>query len=209
VWAADLVDGRRVVVRQPASEDEFRILQIAPLAPKPLLYSGDALVMTRVDGEPDFESPDVKQMAQQLLRIHRIPPPDFLPRQSPATNPPALLHGDYWPGNILWQDGQITAIIDWEDAQVGDPLSDVANARLEILFFCGEAAMHSFTQHYQAASDSTFDMLPFWDMVAAYRAHRTMQAWGLDSETRARIRQRLDWFTEQAMRVLVSPGKMW
>ena len=27
-------------------------------------------------------------------------------------NDPGLLHGDYWPGNILWRDGQLAAVID-------------------------------------------------------------------------------------------------
>jgi aminoglycoside phosphotransferase (APT) family kinase protein len=36
-------------------------------------------------------------------------------------NPSVLLHGDYWPGNILWRDGTIEAVVDWEEAQFGDP----------------------------------------------------------------------------------------
>src|SRR5215472_4832781 len=50
----------------------------------------------------------------------------------PRCNPPVLLHGDFWPGNVLWKDGQFVAIIDWEEAALGDPLADVANCRLEI-----------------------------------------------------------------------------
>ena len=46
----------------------------------------------------------------------------------PRPNPPALLHGDYWPGNILWKDGRLAAVIDWEDACLGDPLVDLAMA---------------------------------------------------------------------------------
>jgi aminoglycoside phosphotransferase (APT) family kinase protein len=34
---------------------------------------------------------------------------------------------------VLWRDGRIVAVIDWEDAQVGDPLADLANTRLELL----------------------------------------------------------------------------
>ena len=40
----------------------------------------------------------------------------------PQRNSPALLHGDYWPGNVVWQGGRIAAVIDWEDTAVGDPL---------------------------------------------------------------------------------------
>jgi aminoglycoside phosphotransferase (APT) family kinase protein len=50
---------------------------------------------------------------------------------------PTLLHGDYWPGNILWRDGRLVAILDWEDAAFGDPLADLANSRLEVLWAFG------------------------------------------------------------------------
>ena len=42
---------------------------------------------------------------------------------------PGLLHGDFWPENLLWRDGSIAAVLDWEDAALGDPLSDVACCR--------------------------------------------------------------------------------
>src|SRR5260370_15637127 len=37
----------------------------------------------------------------------------------PQWNTSVLLHGDFWPGNILWRDGQLVAVIDWEDAALG------------------------------------------------------------------------------------------
>jgi len=68
-----------------------------------------------------------------------------------ATNNIALLHGDFWPGNILWKDGQIAAVIDWEDALLGDPLADLANARLEVLWAFGvEARMRKRHQGFIA-----------------------------------------------------------
>ncbi len=63
----------------------------------------------------------------------------------PRSNPDVLLHGDFWPGNLLWKEGGLVAVIDWEDAALGDPLADVANARLEILWAFGDgsdAAVH-------------------------------------------------------------------
>lgn len=45
----------------------------------------------------------------------------------------------------MWRDGQLAAVIDWEDAQLGDPLADVANARLEILWAFGIEAMLRFS----------------------------------------------------------------
>ena len=52
-------------------------------------------------------------------------------------NPDVLLHGDYWPGNIICQDGRITGIIDWEAAKTGDPLADLAVSRTEVLWAFG------------------------------------------------------------------------
>jgi thiamine kinase-like enzyme len=59
----------------------------------------------------------------------------------PRVNQAALLHGDFWPGNILWKNGRLTAVIDWEDAALGDPVADFANSRLEILWAYGRKAM--------------------------------------------------------------------
>jgi aminoglycoside phosphotransferase (APT) family kinase protein len=59
-----------------------------------------------------------------------------------------LLHGDFWPGNVLWQDGEIVGVIDWEDASLGDPLADVGITRLELLWAFGRQAMTSFTEHH-------------------------------------------------------------
>src|SRR5258707_1967592 len=42
----------------------------------------------------------------------------------PQRNPSVLLHGDFWPGNILWRHGQIVALIVWAVAAVGDPVGE-------------------------------------------------------------------------------------
>ncbi|MEZ5481564.1 MAG: phosphotransferase family protein [Porticoccaceae bacterium] len=38
----------------------------------------------------------------------------------------SLVHGDLRPGNFLYQGDQITAILDWEMAHIGDPAEDIA-----------------------------------------------------------------------------------
>ncbi len=37
-----------------------------------------------------------------------------------------LCHGDVGPGNFLFADGEVTALLDWEFAHVGDPMDDLA-----------------------------------------------------------------------------------
>jgi len=91
-----------------------------------------------------------------------------------------ILHGDYWPGNTLWRNGRLVAVIDWEDAAIGDPLADLGNARLEILMHYGEAAMNEFTCQYSALwPDTDLTALPYWDLYAALRPTGQMDGWGL------------------------------
>ncbi len=85
-------------------------------------------------------------------------------------NAPVLLHGDYWPGNMLWQEGQLAAVIDWEDAVIGDPLADLGNSRLEILWAFGMDAMQQFTAHYKSMMPVLdYSNLPYWDLYMAIR----------------------------------------
>jgi aminoglycoside phosphotransferase (APT) family kinase protein len=79
----------------------------------------------------------------------------------PQTDEPVLLHGDFWPGNVIWREGRVAAVIDWEAAKRGDPLSDIANARLDILWAFGVDAMQEFTAHYAAMTSADLATLPY------------------------------------------------
>lgn len=155
-----------------------------------------------------------------------LPPPERryrpLLHQSPTDEPPrtkllrallattwpplqhnrsVLLHGDFWPGNIIWRNGQLTAIIDWEDAACGDPLADIANTRLELLWADGEATMEVFTTQYGAYNPIDMTNLPAWDLCVALRAAANLAGWGLAPLVETEMRQRLDRFTDAALRL--------
>jgi aminoglycoside phosphotransferase len=58
-----------------------------------------------------------------LLRLST----DWLERNVPEYDGPVVLvQGDTGPGNFLYADGQVTAVVDWELAHWGDPMDDVA-----------------------------------------------------------------------------------
>ncbi len=127
-----------------------------------------------------------------------------------AQNKKALLHGDYWPGNSLWQNGELTAVIDWEDAMLGDPVIDLARSRSEIAWIFGLEAVTSFTQHYQQQMTLDLSALPFWDLCAALRQIRllgddlTSSAdyfvdYGRTDITPQSIRQNLNSFIDHAL----------
>ena len=45
--------------------------------------------------------------------------------QMPAERAPTLVHGDYHYGNMLFSGHQVVAVLDWEIAQIGQPLMDL------------------------------------------------------------------------------------
>jgi aminoglycoside phosphotransferase (APT) family kinase protein len=54
---------------------------------------------------------------------------DILVAQIPEQGTPRIVHGDYGPHNALFEKtGEISAVLDWEMATLGDPLADFAYA---------------------------------------------------------------------------------
>jgi len=45
---------------------------------------------------------------------------------APRTRRWSICHGDYKPDNVLHEDGEILAVIDWERARIGDPMADLS-----------------------------------------------------------------------------------
>jgi aminoglycoside phosphotransferase (APT) family kinase protein len=114
-----------------------------------------------------------------------------------------LLHGDFWPGNTLWKEGRLVAVIDWEDAAIGDPLADVANARLELLWALGIDAMEAFTRSYASIATAVdITDLPYWDLWADLRLAGRTSEWGLDATTEKAMRAGHEAFVAQALRQL-------
>ncbi len=120
----------------------------------------------------------------------------------PQANPNVLLHGDYWPGNLLWRDGELAAVIDWEDAHTGDPLADLGNSRLEFLWAFGPEAMAAFTSAYLAQAKIDTSNLPAWDLWAALRPCGKLGTWGLEPDDERRMRDQHAWFVDQALAAL-------
>ena len=59
---------------------------------------------------------------------------------APRSGPPAIVHGDTKLSNLMWQDGKISAMLDWEMALNGEPLAD-----LGYMLYGFESAWHGAT----------------------------------------------------------------
>jgi aminoglycoside phosphotransferase (APT) family kinase protein len=120
------------------------------------------------DRPPDPNSPLDEE------RIHAALEPFW---DRPAVNRAVLLHGDLWPGNLLWKDGDLSAVVDWEDAEIGDPLADLAICRLDSLLIFGRPALDAFTERYLSITRANTRHLPYWDLCAALRAAPAIAIW--------------------------------
>lgn len=64
-------------------------------------------------------SPDKSWLAQgEAVR-------DLLLERPPPETPMGLIHGDYQPGNVLYDDGKLVGVVDWELAGIGGQLLDI------------------------------------------------------------------------------------
>ena len=138
--------------------------------------------------DPDVVSTDERELLELLEPCWPLP----------RDNTPVVLHGDYWPGNTLWKDGRLTAIIDWEDARRGDPLFDVSNARFEILMLFGPEIMNAFTRRYESLNPVDFGCLPWWDLYTALRVVNKLGFLATAERDETLIRSDHRWFVEQA-----------
>jgi len=117
------------------------------------------------------EGPGYLEITRDVLPAAFGPAFDALQQRWPpaGNNCARLLHGDLWPGNLLWVEGRLTAVVDWEDATVGDPLADVAIARTDLSWSFGFEAVDRFTQTYAALTGFDLSALPLWDLRATLR----------------------------------------
>ncbi len=115
-----------------------------------------------------------------------------------------LLHGDFWPGNILWKDNHIAAVIDWEDAAIGTAVSDLAVSRVEIMTMYGEQAMETFTRHYLSQASLDLADLPLWEVYVGFSALATMHSWGLTPEVETKRRVDTTSFVNRAAQALIA-----
>lgn len=111
----------------------------------------------------------------------------------------SLLHGDFWASNILWRDAQLAAVIDWEDAMLGNPLADLGDTRITTLWAHGQTAMNKFTEYYKKLMPHLdYSQLPYWDLCAALRPISQFSDWASDYHEPT-MRQDHQWFVEQAL----------
>lgn len=91
----------------------------------------------------------------------------------PAAAKPAIVHGDYRSGNFLFtEDGQISAILDWEMCHIGDPVEDIAWAVDPFWPMTRHLPLSDGLAIWEAASGMRVDRdaLEWWRLFSAVKA---------------------------------------
>jgi aminoglycoside phosphotransferase (APT) family kinase protein len=161
--------------------------------------------------------PDQRVYVERALQPDRRPSGDPLhvavwdtalarwSRVAAGTQRLAVLHGDYWPGNLLWRRERLVGIVDWEQPRLGDPTKDVATCRGDLSILFGLRAADAFLQAYLNAGGSV-DNLAFWDVLISTWAVREINGWakvypllGRPDLTPALAEQRIREFAARAL----------
>jgi aminoglycoside phosphotransferase (APT) family kinase protein len=108
----------------------------------------------------------------------------WLCRHAPASRRTVLVHADFKAGNVLLAGTEITALLDWELAHLGDPLEDLGwvtqPLREREHLIAGGWERDQLVAHYVAATGFDVDpeALHWWQTFATFRT-AVMQVSGL------------------------------
>ena len=74
-------------------------------------------------------------------------------------------HGDFHPGNVLWQRGRISGIVDWSAAGLGARWSELAYCRADVCLLLGPDVADRLGDAYSAIVGATSDDLAVYDLI--------------------------------------------
>lgn len=93
----------------------------------------------------------------------------------PAPGPVRLVHGDFRPANVLVDEGEVVALLDWELAHLGDPHDDLGWYTCSVYrrehFLDGRWSPADFLNSWSEGSGLDIDpaRLHFWQVMSAFR----------------------------------------
>lgn len=185
------------------------------------------ILTTLLPGTASITPRDPHDFAGQLGRVlarlhqHRTSPglPDVLPAPPPQQHlfpdapideqhriwdrlrsaPRVLTHYDFWSGNTVWHNGQLTGVVDWSGAGLAPRGFDVSWARLDLVLLYDPTIAEVFTSAYCDAANHVVPDLHFWDVYVVANADPNIESWAPNYQSLGRtdlsatvLRRRLD-----------------
>jgi aminoglycoside phosphotransferase (APT) family kinase protein len=106
---------------------------------------------------------------------------ELLRASSPSDGRLALCQGDPNPFNYLFRDGRVVAVVDWEQARISDPRSDVAQlvalSHLRGAAPFGQVRENPFVQLYQAATGVPLEGLELFRALWLFQLGVVFHGW--------------------------------
>ncbi|WP_231920087.1 aminoglycoside phosphotransferase family protein [Microlunatus soli] len=136
------------------------------------------------------------QRADEMTRQHGVPATD-----------PVFVHGDAWPGNMLFEGDSCTALIDWKTAGIGDPGVDLSGFRLQMAIQYGPDAPDEVLRGWQEQAGRDAGSVSYWDAIAALNTPTELSGFpgfGADGSRldATAVTQRRDEFLQTALNAL-------
>jgi len=161
-----------------------------------------------IEGE-DFAGMRRGQGASDLLRAAET----AVAAARPESDRPGLVHGDLWYGNTLWDNDQLTAVLDWDCAGVGPAGIDLGSLRCDAAWSYGVEAAEHILSGWETQAGRPAIAVPYWDAVAALASPpdmgwfpKEMADHGRPDLTRAVMLERRDAFLDAALSELSLRG---
>jgi aminoglycoside phosphotransferase (APT) family kinase protein len=123
---------------------------------------------------------------------------------APPPAPAVLLHRDYHPVNLLWEEERISGVVDWINACMGPRDVDVAHCRLNLALMYGMDAADAFLDTYRHYVPG-YRHDPYWDVDDAMSApfhvlpYAPWAEFGLTGLTAEILQRRLEDFVQAAL----------
>jgi len=137
-----------------------------------------------------------------LIKHVSQPEPDYVP---------CLIHRDYHPTNVLWDEKQqrVLSIVDWVSGCIGPAGVDIGHCRSNLVQLYGLQASNAFLEAYIQATPS-FHYDPYWDIcclldmthygpVEVYEGWTLLGFQGLSAEV---IQQRIEQYVEDLVQLV-------
>ena len=165
------------------------------------------LLISWLDGQADITPADPEtwaaELGQALATVHAMPPDRLAALPSVFDSggglqsmlggtlatwvrsrwpeiialPELLTHGDYWSGNVVWRDEEITGIVDWSGGARGPRGLDVSWCRLDLVLLFEERIADVFFAAYEERTGRIAHDTVLWDGWALADSHDVVESW--------------------------------
>lgn len=169
--------------------------------------SASWVLISRLPGHADIQPSNPRlfatELGQTLARLHRTPPcqksglNDVHDRfggsmrrlSGPATehvidawndiltSPRVLTHYDFQSGNVLWEHGTLSGVVDWAGAVLGPSGFDIGWARFDLFLLYDEQLADLYLDAYNNSADVPLTDPALWDLWTIARSHVGVEDW--------------------------------